>query len=557
MLEKVKDKAKAAGTKAKNFVKGLPKKVLIAVAVLLVILLVAAAAVIASQGRDYEVLVTGVSNQEASAVLQFLQNRGVTTYKIENDDTILVPKSQEASLKAGLLMENIGQSGFFYSTYTSQVSALSTESERNNAFRMDLQERMGATVRCLDGVKDAVVTITPGEDRSYILDSNNIVNATASVLVVMQDGKEVTSELADGIRRLVGQAVQGLEFSEVEIVDQYGNPYPSFGELDGNDASTLKLELENLWANRIRTEVMQLLMPIFGDDNVRVGVNCTVEVSNVDEERMDYYLPDYAEDGSTDGRGIRDKESWQYYVERPGDGGVGGLVGSETNADLPENVEALADPDGTETGLGGSGQTDYANSYSHKNITDPSGKMTDCTIAVTINSRAVSTPPNLDEIRQLVARAAGIYGVRDEATNEEDLTGKISVVSMEFYDPTLGPADGGNDDGITIQPWMLIAAIAGLVLFIILLVVILLIRRKRRKKREEEERARLAEENAVDALLDAAGLNGESPEGVDVMDLQTERSMELRKDIRQFASDNPEIAAQMLKGWLRGGDDNG
>ena len=106
------------------------------------------------------------------------------------------------------------------------------------------------------------------------------------------------------------------------------------------------------------------------------------------------------------------------------------------------------------------------------------------------------------------------------------------------------------------KPWMLIAAIAGLVLFIILLVVILLIRRKRRKKREEEERARLAEENAVDALLDAAGLNGETPEGVDVMDLQTERSMELRKDIRQFASDNPEIAAQMLKSWLRG-DENG
>ena len=41
------------------------------------------------------------------------------------------------------------------------------------------------------------------------------------------------------------------------------------------------------------------------------------------------------------------------------------------------------------------------------------------------------------------------------------------------------------------------------------------------------------------------------------MSLQTERSMELRKDIRQFTDDNPEIAAQMLRGWLRGGEDNG
>ena len=104
---------------------------------------------------------------------------------------------------------------------------------------------------------------------------------------------------------------------------------------------------------------------------------------------------------------------------------------------------------------------------------------------------------------------------------------------------------------------MLIAAGVGLLLFIILLTVILLMRRKKRKKREEEE-ARQREE--AEALMRVAGLgqNGEGPEGgANVMDLEMERSMELRKDIRQFAHDNPEIAAQMIKGWLRGGDDNG
>lgn len=37
------------------------------------------------------------------------------------------------------------------------------------------------------------------------------------------------------------------------------------------------------------------------------------------------------------------------------------------------------------------------------------------------------------------------------------------------------------------------------------------------------------------------------------MNLQTEKSMELRKDVRKFAEDNPEIAAQMVKSWLREG----
>ena len=102
--------------------------------------------------------------------------------------------------------------------------------------------------------------------------------------------------------------------------------------------------------------------------------------------------------------------------------------------------------------------------------------------------------------------------------------------------------------------WVWIAAGAGLLLFIILLVVILLLRRKRRKKQEAEL---AAQENDVEALLAAAGLGeGEAQTGADVMTLQTEKSMELRKEIRQFASDNPEVAAQIIKSWLKGGDDN-
>ena len=38
------------------------------------------------------------------------------------------------------------------------------------------------------------------------------------------------------------------------------------------------------------------------------------------------------------------------------------------------------------------------------------------------------------------------------------------------------------------------------------------------------------------------------------MEMQTEKSMELRKDVRKFAEENPEIAAQMVKNWLKEGD---
>ena len=41
------------------------------------------------------------------------------------------------------------------------------------------------------------------------------------------------------------------------------------------------------------------------------------------------------------------------------------------------------------------------------------------------------------------------------------------------------------------------------------------------------------------------------------MDIHTEHSMELRKDVGSFAENNPEIAALMVKNWLKEDDANG
>ena len=128
---------------------------------------------------------------------------------------------------------------------------------------------------------------------------------------------------------------------------------------------------------------------------------------------------------------------------------------------------------------------------------------------------------------------------------------------MEFYDPNVGLQPGLEPGGFFEEHmWIVIAAGVGLLLFIILLTVILLLRRKKRKQQQEQEER---ERRDMEAMMAAAGLgeNGEAAAGADVMELEMERSMELRKDIRQFASDNPEIAAQMIKTWLKGGDGNG
>ena len=91
------EKLKTLWAKLKERLKKISKKVYIIAGAALVVL--AAAVVLVLYNRPYAVLVTGVSSGEASSILSYLDGLGVTDYKVENNDTILVPKGQEAALK--------------------------------------------------------------------------------------------------------------------------------------------------------------------------------------------------------------------------------------------------------------------------------------------------------------------------------------------------------------------------------------------------------------------------------------------------------------------------
>ena len=543
------EKLKGYWEKAKALLQKVSKKVYIALAVLLA---AAVAIVIYLNARPYEVLFADLSATEMTSILTYLEENGITKYQVEDSDTILVPREQEAALKAKLVQQGYGLSGFAYSS-NAATGILSTESERKEAQLRDLEGKLSAVIRSFDGVKDAAVNINPGDDQNYVLDFSATMEATAAVVLEMKDGATLKNEQAQAIRDLVAHSVKGLSIDYVSITDTYGNTYSAAAENVDADSSALKLRLEEEQENKIRTEVLQVLIPWYGKDNVKVAVNCTVDVSQVVEESTEVYLPEWADDGSTNGRGIVGSRVYSYVVVRDGEETTGGVVGSTTNADIPEYVEDLPELNGTESEIQLSGQTDYDNSKSEKHIVRTAGYLTDCSISVSINSTTAGVV-DVNAVRTHVARAAGITGSIDQTTGEEYLGDKVSVIAQPFYDPN---ANNPSVPGSVVEPWMIYAAAGGLLLFVLLLVLILVLRSKKKKQRAEEEAQRQAELDVAEFLKAAADSQmANAASGADVMNIQSERSIELRHDIRKFAEDNPEIAAQMLRTWLRGDDDD-
>lgn len=541
----MKDKLQESINQLQDFLKQDKKRTRILIAVLVVLILAAVILAVVLNNRPYEVLLTGLTTEEQSSVVSLLNGYGSTDYKI-NGDQILVPKNQEDTLRGQLLLDGYPKSGFGYGTYLDNVGIMASESDRDKISVFQLQDRMSATLRSLKGVHDAQVTISEGEDRRYVLDDSNIVNPTASVIITMQDGGALPENYATAARLLIARSVRGLQFDDISIVDSLGNSYE--GETVtgiSTAASDLKLRLENQVNNRVRSEVMKALVPAYGEDNVRVSVNSTVDVNRRVQESTTYETPEDAPAG----RGIIGSREWDNVLSRGNGDTVGGVVGVQDNADIETYFEDAGAVNGNEDYLRSSGSEEH-NVNTFKEQTDVnSGTITDVMIAVTINQDvAGGTVPQLINH---IGRAAGI-----EPEVQED---KISVWIVPFHNPAADEQQ--NTYGfLNIPTWALIALIVGVVLVLFLLLLLLLIRRRRKKKQLEEEALLAAEEAELlangEMLAEAAG-GEDNDKPKDVLEIQSEKSIELKQEIRKFTQNNPEIAAQMIKIWLKEDEKNG
>ncbi len=546
-------KLKGLWEKVKDFFKNMSTKVRIILGVTLAVLVVAIAAFALWAGnRPYEALYHDLNATEASEVLSYLQENGFTDYRLVNGDTIEVRADQRNIMLTRLAQAGYPRSGNLFGTYFEHVGTMSTSSERAQTYLITVMEGLATTIRTFPGVQDAVVWIDQGEERTYVLEDSK-AEATASIKVTMRDGYTLSSAQADAIRLMVSRAVGGLDIANVFITDGIGNTYSSDTSASVSDAAALKAQQEEYQSNKIRTEVMQALSLIYGSENVRVAVNVQVEVNRRYIDSTRYEQPE----GSYENGGLIGRETGLWYITRDGLTPVGGVVGTESNSDLSTYVEDLEGAVGDEDTAGQSTEKENKIDEIREQVEVLAPTIADVSIAVTINENANSAA-NLDEERLInhVAMAAGIGGEEGEAAR------RVSVLLAPLYTEPAAPVDSLFTQEMV--PYLIIAA-AALLLIVIFLVILLSVRRKRKRKQQEEEQRILEEQ------LGMGGMGGITPEdveavvaaappagGADIMEVNTEKSMELRKTIRQFVQNNPEVAAQMLKVWLKGGeDDNG
>ena len=156
------------------------------------------------------------------------------------------------------------------------------------------------------------------------------------------------------------------------------------------------------------------------------------------------------------------------------------------------------------------------------------------TVAVILNKDKVGETER-EELVGLIANSAGIAPEN------------VALYNMKFYEPVVEIFDDeGTFKGFTDKE-LLIIGIAAAVLLLIIIIVIIILKKKAKKRRQLEEEA------AAQAAAEQAAQDWELPQ--DEIEIKETKEAALKKQISEFASANPEIAAQLIRTWIKGEDD--
>ncbi|MEA4921219.1 MAG: flagellar basal-body MS-ring/collar protein FliF [Clostridiaceae bacterium] len=481
--------------------------------------------------KSYTILYRGMSSSEGADVIAALDELGAE-YKVEDDGSVYVLEKDEARLKMKLASQGYPKSALSYDIFSSGSELMTTDYEKRQYLIFQLQDRLQDSIKTLNGVKNAIVTLNVADDSSFVLKSDKS-ESSASVVLELSGMNQLSKKQIQGIVALVAKSVSGLSAENVAVIDGDGVVLNDTEEEDGAGGTLLRMEMINSINKVYEEKITSLLEPVLGKGGLSVLANVVVDFSQKSVEETTY-TPVVGENGIP---------SHYEYNNTSANGGkvAGGVTGTETNTGVPTYQESDGSV-GSDKTASSSGTTDFLVNRMVQTIMDSGGRIEGMTVAVVINNHTLSDEAK-EQYKEIIAFGTGISPDNVAVTNAEFLKGEKNTPEN---------ANGSQSlfnliDLLGDKKWYAVAALGGVA--ILLIVAIIAMARKKKKKKDHWD----TDISKIEMIKksDEPQNKEELPGGIV---LNETREQVLKKQIKEFSEGNPEIVAQLLRVWMKEGD---
>ena len=154
-------------------------------------------------------------------------------------------------------------------------------------FRRGLEGELAQSIQTLDAIASARVHLAIAKSSSFVASDGD--KSSASVVVAVKPGRNLSNEQIAAIVNMVSGSVAGLAPARVSLVDQSGNYLSSRVDLsEGFDGASQGDAAAKRFQDEVRANVAGLLGPVLGNDNFKVSVTADVDNDKVEETQEKY-----------------------------------------------------------------------------------------------------------------------------------------------------------------------------------------------------------------------------------------------------------------------------
>lgn len=536
------DKLKEIGNNLKNGWKNLAasKKRILIIVVSTAVILLAVLAFIA-QRNHFTVLFSDLDEADAGAIVENLETEGIEYELEDGGKTILIDEAQVDQYRIQLASNGlmpVNSTGF---EIFDETSMMATDEDREIMYQRAVTGELERSISSLQQVETAKVMLSIPED-SIFQNPDYKSEASASIVLETRGSGQLTTQNIQGIASLVSGAVDNLPMENIQIVDSNGNLLSGFlqeGEsaIGATDVSTQQLSVQQTYEQDLEKRINALLAPVYGANNIRVVVNASMNFDAIEGETVEYTAPMTDEEEEDPEReGLIRSQTENY------NGASDMIEGLIEEGELP-----VAEDGDEELSTSLDRTINYELDQTTERYVRAPGVLEGVNASLIINQNAETVPAE-DQIVPIVRRAIGLD---DPAT---EIVGDVTFEPMPF-------ADGEDIEPIgedlmadfllffrRYWPFM----IGGIVLLITAIVILIIVRRGKNDDYDEFE---TAFENQNPTPLQREEL---APIEPDPIDLNIERKKQKNKvvsdkedTVREEAKQNPELAAELMKIWLK------
>lgn len=339
-------------------------------------------------------------------------------------------------VQSGLMDQNVGLEIFDKGDFTS------TKEDKKIRLSRAINGELSRLIRRIDGVENASVFISIPEQTMFT-SMQKPVTATVQITLA-KDSSKLDQLKIKAISNLLLGSVNGLTAENIAITDTNGNTYHSI--MNAEDEMLQRIEENDKY---MTSKVNQQLDRLIGQGNYVATVSTFLRQAPVEKFTIDY-----------------DPERKASVTEQTFQEGLGDQT---TDSNKNTNAVSVYLPNGLPNGSSDSSQnrnysrtareTQYGVTKTQTNEYIKPGVIEEISIAVTLDKNALPSNTTLEELKELIAKAASPKVSADN----------VSIAFSDSTDPYLAsdrPANLPKPDE-TGNPWWLTIVLGAIALIII------------------------------------------------------------------------------------------